>query len=105
MGSPCGIDDKRCAVDIAISKESLRRIGATLRWGLTSLVLADCLTKDKAEPADLLKAVVGVDSINWPTRAAFWLKPPPSALYGSKLPHAICHHRMVKVEAKNNPKG
>eukprot|EP00959_Pyramimonas_sp_CCMP1952_P007392 154654-Pyramimonas_sp.AAC.1 len=61
MGSPSGIDDKRCAVDIAIRKESLRRMSATLRWGPTSLMLANCLTKDKA--------VFGVGSISCPTRA------------------------------------
>ena len=48
MGSPARVEDKRCAVDIAISKESLTRLGAVLRWGPTSLMLADCLTKDKA---------------------------------------------------------
>eukprot|EP00959_Pyramimonas_sp_CCMP1952_P271763 5682436-Pyramimonas_sp.AAC.1 len=58
MGGPSGIDDKRCAVDSAISKESLARLGAVLRWGPTFLMLADCLTKDKAEPADLFRSCV-----------------------------------------------
>eukprot|EP00974_Lingulodinium_polyedra_P031025 2985491-Lingulodinium_polyedra.AAC.1 len=56
MGSPSSVSDKRCAIDLSIAKESLRRLGGTLRWGPTSLMLADCLTKDRAEPADLLRA-------------------------------------------------
>ena len=58
IGSPSGVVDKRCAIDLAIAKESLSRLSATLRWGPTSLMLADCLTKDKAEPADLLRACI-----------------------------------------------
>ena len=56
MGSPSGIDYQQCAVDVAISKETLAHLGAVLRWVPTSLTIADCLTRDKAEPADLLRS-------------------------------------------------
>eukprot|EP00959_Pyramimonas_sp_CCMP1952_P359011 7517463-Pyramimonas_sp.AAC.1 len=58
MGGPHGIDDRKCAVDIAINKESLARLGSALRRGPTSLTLADCLAKGKAEPADPLQSCV-----------------------------------------------
>ena len=48
-GAPTGID---------IIGGCLRRMGVTLRWGPTGLMLGDALTKDKAEAADLLRAGV-----------------------------------------------
>ncbi|CAE8643680.1 unnamed protein product, partial [Polarella glacialis] len=57
-GSPIGVTDKRCAVDLIIGRESLNRMGATLRWAPTDRQLADALTKDAAEPTDLLRAAM-----------------------------------------------
>ena len=57
-GAPTGIDDKRCAIDMAIIRGGLRRMGVTLRWGPTGLMLGDALTRDQAEPADSLRACV-----------------------------------------------
>ena len=48
-GAPTGIDDKRCAIDMAIIRGCVRRMG---------VMLAETLTKDKAEDADLLRACV-----------------------------------------------
>ena len=57
-GATTGIDDKRCATDIAIFRGCLKRMEVTLRWRPTGLMLGDALTKDKAEAADLLRACV-----------------------------------------------
>jgi hypothetical protein len=57
-GSPIGVSDKRCAVDLIIGRESLQRLGAALRWAPTNRQLADALTKDAAEPTDLLRAAM-----------------------------------------------
>ena len=57
-GAPTGIDDKRCAIDMATIRGCLKRIGVALRWGPTGLMLGDALTKDKAEAADLSKTCV-----------------------------------------------
>ena len=57
-GSAGVIGDKRVAVDMIIVKESLLRCSSTLRWAPGPRQLADCLTKDKAEPTDLLRAVL-----------------------------------------------
>ena len=56
--APTGIDDKRCAIDMAIIRGCLSRMRVTLRWGPTGLMLGDALTKYKAEAADLLRACV-----------------------------------------------
>ena len=61
-GAPTGIDDKRCAIDMAIIHGFLRRMGVTLRWGPTRLMLGDALTKDKADAADLLRACAHISS-------------------------------------------
>ena len=50
--------DKRVAVDMIIVKESLERVGCKLRWAPTDRQLGDVLTKDKAEPADLIRSVI-----------------------------------------------
>ena len=57
-GAPTGTDDKRCAIDLAIIQGRPRRVGVTLRREPTGLMLGDALTKDKADPADLLRACV-----------------------------------------------
>eukprot|EP00974_Lingulodinium_polyedra_P097951 9494974-Lingulodinium_polyedra.AAC.1 len=41
-----------------IVRESLHRLSCTLRWAPTNYQLADVLTKDAAEPADLIRATV-----------------------------------------------
>ena len=57
-GAPTGIDDKRCAIDMAVIRGCLRRMAVTLRWGPTGVTLGDAATTDKAESADLFRACV-----------------------------------------------
>ena len=57
-GAPTGIDDKRCATDMATTRRCLKRMEVTLRWGPMGLMLGDALTRNEAEAADLLKACV-----------------------------------------------
>ena len=45
----CSDWDTHCAIDMAIIRGCLRRMGVTFRWGPTGLMLGDALTKDKAE--------------------------------------------------------
>jgi hypothetical protein len=56
IGVPTTVADKRCAFDIIIARQCLRRCQGTIRWAPTDRQLADALTKDKAEPCDLLRA-------------------------------------------------
>ena len=58
LGSGGVIDDKRTAIDVAIIRQSIQRTGLEPRWCPTGHMLADALTKDKAEPADLLRSVL-----------------------------------------------
>ena len=39
-GSPSGEEDKRCAVELALARETLRRIGCAVRWAPTERQLA-----------------------------------------------------------------
>jgi hypothetical protein len=57
-GAPSGIADKRCSIDMAIIRQCLTRMACTLRWAPTGLQLADALTKESPEAADLLRAVL-----------------------------------------------
>eukprot|EP00959_Pyramimonas_sp_CCMP1952_P433463 9077181-Pyramimonas_sp.AAC.1 len=41
-----------------IARQALQRFGGTLRWGPTSLMVADALAKEKAEAHDLLRVCV-----------------------------------------------
>ena len=52
------LDDRRTAIDIAIIRQSIRRTGLEARWVPTGHMLADGLTKDRAEPMDLLRSVL-----------------------------------------------
>lgn len=52
------VDDKRTAIDIAVIRQSIKRSGLEPRWCATGHMVADGLTKDKAEPADLLRSVL-----------------------------------------------
>ena len=50
--------DRRVAVDMVIIRESLDRTSTKLRWAPTHMQLADVLTKDAGEPADLARSVL-----------------------------------------------
>ena len=50
--------DKRTSLEVVIARENLDRSQTRLRWAPGELQLADALTKDKAEPTDLLRAVM-----------------------------------------------
>ena len=56
--SPSTVGDRRVAVDMVIVREGLSRSSTTLRWAPTDRQLADALTKDSAEPCDLLRGVI-----------------------------------------------
>lgn len=58
FSSPASVSDKRVAIDLVIVKETLRRLGATVRWCPTQLQLADALTKENAEAMDMLRAAI-----------------------------------------------
>ena len=58
LGSGGTLDDKRTAIDIAIIRQSIQRCGLEPRWVPTGHMVADGLTKDKAEPRDLLRSVL-----------------------------------------------
>eukprot|EP00435_Cladocopium_sp_Y103_P030061 s1739_g7.t1 len=58
MSSVSKTDDKRVAIDIAIVKQSMSRCGLVTRWCPTELMLADGLTKDQLDPADLLRSIL-----------------------------------------------
>ena len=54
LSSPSSVEDKRCGFDLVISLQCMQRLGATIRWAPTNRQLADALTKDSADPVDLL---------------------------------------------------
>ena len=56
--SPGGADDKRCAIDVLIIRESVGRLKCSLRWTPGDRMLADALTKNSADPADLLRSCI-----------------------------------------------
>ena len=58
MSSISTCEDKRVAIDLAILKQCHKRTGLVVRWCPTHLMLADGLTKDQADPADLLRAAL-----------------------------------------------
>ena len=60
LGSGGVLDDRRTAIDIAIIRQSIRRTGLEARWVPTghNHMIADGLTKDRAEPMDLLRSVI-----------------------------------------------
>ena len=55
-GAASSLQDRRCAIDVVILREALKASGGSLRWCPTDRQLADGLTKDKGDPADLLRA-------------------------------------------------
>ena len=58
VSSPSKVEDKRVAIDLAIIRQAVERTGMKVRWCPTELMLADSLTKDSADPADLLRAAL-----------------------------------------------
>lgn len=60
MSSAMKCDDKRVAIDLAILRQCISRTGLEVRWCPTQLMIADGLTKDAMDPADLLRAVLDV---------------------------------------------
>ena len=58
VSSPAKLDDKRVAIDLAIIRQAKERTQMKVRWCPTELMLADPLTKDKADSADLLRAAL-----------------------------------------------
>ena len=60
MSSVSKCEDKRMAIDLAILKQCMSRTGLFVRWCPTELMLADGLTKDAQDPADLLRAALNI---------------------------------------------
>lgn len=60
VSSAAKCDDKRVAIDIAIIRQCMARTGLSVRWCPTQLQLADALTKDQQDPADLLRAALQI---------------------------------------------
>ena len=58
MSSVSKAEDKRVAIDLAIVKQSMVRCNLCIRWCPTGLMLADGLTKDQQDPADLLRSAL-----------------------------------------------
>ena len=50
------VDDRRVAIDLLQLREGLARTSGRLRWAPTTRMLADVLTKNKGDPADLVRA-------------------------------------------------
>lgn len=56
--SPTSIDDRRTSIDVVIIRESLKALQGNIRWLPTDRMIADGLTKDKIDPADLLRSCI-----------------------------------------------
>ena len=56
--APTSIDDRRTSIDVVIIRESLSCTAGVVRWLPTNRMLADALSKDKADPIDLLRSCV-----------------------------------------------
>ena len=56
LSSPSSVEEKRCGFDLVISRRCMQRLVATIRWVPTNRQLADALTKDAADPVDLLRS-------------------------------------------------
>ena len=53
-------EDKRVAIDLAILRQTISRTDMAVRWCPTQLMIADALTKDQMDAADLLRAILDV---------------------------------------------
>ena len=73
LSAVSGVQDKRVSVDLAIIKQSMERVGLVVRWCPTELMICDALTKDKADPADLLRAVLDLGVYQLSNEAAVLL--------------------------------
>ena len=62
LSSPSSVEDKRCGFDLVISRQCMQRVGATV--SPTNRQLADALTKDAADPVDLLRSCMRSGDIN-----------------------------------------
>ena len=56
LSSPSSVEDKRCGFEFVFSRHCMQRLGATTRWAPTYRQLADAMTKDAADPVDLLRS-------------------------------------------------
>eukprot|EP00435_Cladocopium_sp_Y103_P010069 s4619_g2.t1 len=56
--APTSIEDRRTSIDVVIIRESLSCTAGVVRWLPTNRMIADGLTKDKADPIDLLRSCV-----------------------------------------------
>ena len=56
LSSPSSVEDKLCGFDLVISRQCMQRLGAIVRWAPINRQLADALTKDSADPVDLLRS-------------------------------------------------
>ena len=56
--SPTSIEDRRTSIDVVIIRESLKALQGHIRWLPTDRMIADGLTKDKIDPADLLRSCI-----------------------------------------------
>ena len=51
-------DDKRVSIDLAILRQCMSSCHLQVRWCPSQLMLADGLTKDQADPSELLRAAL-----------------------------------------------
>ena len=56
--SPSKVEDKRVVIDLSIIRQSMSRTSLQVRWCPTELMVADSLTKDLADPADWMRAML-----------------------------------------------
>ena len=56
--SPTAIDDIRTSINVVTTRKPLQNLQGSIRWLPTDRMLADGLTKDKLDPADLLRSCV-----------------------------------------------
>ena len=54
----CALDDGRTGIDSAIIRQSITRTKLEPRWCPTGRMGADGLTKDRADPIDLLRSIL-----------------------------------------------
>ena len=52
------LDDKRTSLDVIIIRDSILKLGASLRWIPTDRMLADSMTKESQDAMDLLRACI-----------------------------------------------
>ena len=58
VSSPTSVEDRRTSIDIVILRQSMSRLGASVRWVPTNRMLADSLTKSARDPTDFLRACI-----------------------------------------------